>query len=268
MAATRLDRLVSLLDTGSTPAIRATAAKQLGQIAAVRIRGQSTAQQAAAHARPHKTEAKSSAYTAGSGTSTPAIDPEADGLIKSEDAASTSTKQAGKFGTSEQINKQHNFSGPSVDDNIGIYRGTDGDWDEITSYLARVVPFLRSKSWDTRVAAALLSRASVMLLVSGTLTSSRPSQARSSKSVLEEDETKDAKPDLSNSWLPKHCSLLTLSRFQRCSPQAPSFFHRQARNSNRHRWLLVRIVSPRQRKTSSANWVLVLASMRWTLAWM
>ncbi|WFD35447.1 TATA-binding protein-associated factor mot1 [Malassezia cuniculi] len=40
--ATRLDRLVSLLDIGSSPSIRSTAATQLGHIAALRVRGAST----------------------------------------------------------------------------------------------------------------------------------------------------------------------------------------------------------------------------------
>ncbi|SPO28928.1 related to MOT1 - transcriptional accessory protein [Ustilago trichophora] len=214
MAATRLDRLVSLLDTGSTPAIRATAAKQLGQIAAVRIRGQSTAQQAAAAAqsRPHKTELITS------GTSTPAIDAEADGLVKSEDAttstSSSSKKQgAGKFGTSEQITKQHNFAGPSVDEQAGIYRGTDGDWDEITSYLARVVPFLRSKSWDTRVAAALAieSICHAAGIWDPDIEPSKPGE--SSKSVLadEDEDVKDAKPDMSELLATE--SLLTFDAF-------------------------------------------------------
>ena len=208
MAATRLDRLVSLLDTGSTPAIRATAAKQLGQIAAVRIRGQSTAQQAAAHARPHKAE-----QHIASGTSTPAIDPEADGLVKSEESTSTSAKQAGKFGTSEQINKQHNFAGPSADEQVGVYRGTDGDWDEITSYLARVVPFLRSKSWDTRVAAALAieSICHAAGIWDPDIEPSKPGE--SSKTVLadDDDETKDAKPDVSELLATE--SLLTFDAF-------------------------------------------------------
>ncbi|KAJ9474791.1 TATA-binding protein-associated factor MOT1 [Pseudozyma hubeiensis] len=214
MAATRLDRLVSLLDTGSTPAIRATAAKQLGQIAAVRIRGQSTAQQAAAHARPHKTENSKQNNDVGSGTSTPALDPEADGLLKSEDASSAaSKKQSAKFGTSEQINKQHNFTGPSVDDQVGVYRGTDGDWDEITSYLARVVPFLRSKSWDTRVAAALAieSICHAAGIWDPDIEPSKPGE--SSKSVLtdEDEDTKDQKPDVSELLATE--SLLTFDAF-------------------------------------------------------
>ncbi|KAN0061939.1 TATA-binding protein-associated factor mot1 [Thecaphora frezii] len=160
MATTRLDRLVTLLDTGSTPAIRATAAKQLGQIAAVRIRGQSTAQQAAGvH---FKSSAAADSASSGdpaaaprrhpgsgglnSGASTPAYDPEADGVKREESS---------KYGTNDQRSKQQKFEDPSTTNEAGLYRGTEGDWDEITSYLARVVPFLRSKSWDTRVAASL-----------------------------------------------------------------------------------------------------------------
>ncbi|EST08987.1 SNF2-related [Kalmanozyma brasiliensis GHG001] len=214
MASTRLDRLVLLLDTGSTPAIRATAAKQLGQIAAARIRGQSTAQYAAAHSRPHKTEASTRSTYHSSGTSTPAIDAEADGLVKSEDpSSSSSAKQSGKFGTSEQINKQHHFAGPSVDEQVGIYRGTDGDWDEITSYLARVVPFLRSKSWDTRVAASLAieSICHAAGIWDPDIQASKPGE--SSKSVLgaEEDDTKEAKPVVSE--LLANDSLLTFDAF-------------------------------------------------------
>ncbi|TKY89152.1 hypothetical protein EX895_001683 [Sporisorium graminicola] len=219
MAATRLDRLVSLLDTGSTPAIRATAAKQLGQIAAVRIRGQSTAQQAAAHPRPPaKTESSTqSNYNLGSGTSTPAIDPEADGLVKSEDASSSSsalTKQSGgKFGTSAQINKQQNFTGPSVVDQVGIYRGTDGDRDEITSYLARVVPFLRSKSWDTRVAAALAieSICHAAGIWDPDIQPSKPGESSKSALADDDEDTKDEKPDLSELLATE--SLLTFDAF-------------------------------------------------------
>ena len=214
MAATRLDRLVSLLDTGSTPAIRATAAKQLGQIAAVRIRGQSTTQQTAAHPRPPKSAPSTHPNYLGSGTSTPAIDPDADGLVKSEDASPpASTKPAGKFGTSEQINTQHNFVGPSADGQAGVYRGTDGDWDEITSYLARVVPFLRSKSWDTRVAASLAieSICHAAGIWDPDIEPSKPGE--SSKSVLaeEEDDAKDAKPELSELLATE--SLLTFDAF-------------------------------------------------------
>lgn len=209
MAATRLDRLVSLLDTGSTPAIRATAAKQLGQIAAVRIRGQSTAQQ---QARTHKAEPSTHPRSTTSGTSTPAIDPEADGLIKTEDGA-ISSKPAGNFGTSEQINKQHSFVGPSATEQAGIYRGTDGDWDEITSYLARVVPFLRSKSWDTRVAAALAieSICHAAGIWDPDMEPSKPGE--SSKSLLadQEEDGKDAKPNLSELIVTE--SLLTFDAF-------------------------------------------------------
>lgn len=198
MAATRLDRLVSLLDTGSTPAIRATAAKQLGQIAAVRIRGQSTTQHhTAAHPKPPKTESASTTNGFASGVSTPTVDPEADGLVKTEDASAAPPSRAGKFGTTEQMNKQHSFAGPSTEEQLGVYRGTDGDWDEITSYLARVVPFLRSKSWDTRVAAALAieSICHAAGIWDPDIEPSKPGE--SSKSVLAaEDDSKDAKPDI------------------------------------------------------------------------
>ncbi|WFD20347.1 TATA-binding protein-associated factor mot1 [Malassezia caprae] len=86
--ATRLDRLVSLLDIGSSPAIRSTAATQLGQMAALRVRGASTTQEGSA---PDPAEG---------------------------------------------------------------YRGTDGEWNEALMLVARVVPLLLSKSWDTRSAAA------------------------------------------------------------------------------------------------------------------
>ena len=79
---------MSLLDIGSSPAIRSTAATQLGQMAALRVRGASTAQEGSA---PAPTEG---------------------------------------------------------------YRGTDGEWNEALMLLARVVPLLLSKSWDTRSAAA------------------------------------------------------------------------------------------------------------------
>lgn len=80
----RLDRLLLLLSTGSTPIVRQTAAKQLGSIAAQRI------------ARPSTSNASSA-----------------------------------------------------------IYHGLDGEWNEIINLLVKVLPFLRSKQWETRSAAAL-----------------------------------------------------------------------------------------------------------------
>ena len=100
--ATRLDRLVSLLDIGSSASIRATAAAQLGQIAALRVRGAST------------TENKEGAATGAGGA-------------------------------------------PAASDTVAAsaaYRGTEGEWGEVTTLLTRVVPLLFSKSWDTRNAAA------------------------------------------------------------------------------------------------------------------
>lgn len=81
---------MSLLDIGSSPAIRSTAATQLGQMAALRVRGASTAQ---------------------------------------DGNAPTDRPTEG-------------------------YRGTDGEWNEALTLVARVVPLLLSKSWDTRSAAA------------------------------------------------------------------------------------------------------------------
>ncbi len=240
MAATRLDRLVSLLDTGSTPAIRATAAKQLGQIAAVRIRGQSTQHHTPAHPKPPKTESVSTTNGFASGVSTPAVDPEADGLVKSEDASAASSSRAGKFGTTEQISKQHNFAGPSAEEQLGVYRGTDGDWDEITSYLARVVPFLRSKSWDTRVAAALAieSICHAAGIWDPDIEPSKPGE--SSKSVLaDEDDSKDAKPDISELLATE--SLLTfdaiLAAHRPCyGHQAPLVRRKGVRTGLARRW--------------------------------
>lgn len=81
----RLDRLLLLLSTGSTPAVRQTAARQLGSIAAQRI------------ARPSTSAATGNA----------------------------------------------------------LYRGLDGEWNEIINLLVKVLPFLRHKQWETRIAAAL-----------------------------------------------------------------------------------------------------------------
>ncbi|EGG04881.1 uncharacterized protein MELLADRAFT_116969 [Melampsora larici-populina 98AG31] len=88
---TRLDRLLLLLDTGSTPSVRVTAARQLGQIAAQTIQ----------HA---------SALAATSAPSATSI-------------------------------------------NIPDWRGIDGEWNEIVNLLSRVLPYLRSKNWETRLAA-------------------------------------------------------------------------------------------------------------------
>ena len=99
--ATRLDRLVSLLDIGSSQSIRSTAAVQLGQIAALRVRGASTTESNA----PAASEASTApTHSAGAPTTT--------------------------------------------------YCGVEGEWGEVTSLLARVVPLLLSKSWETRNAAA------------------------------------------------------------------------------------------------------------------
>lgn len=82
----RLDRLLLLLSTGSTPLVRQTAAQQLGAIAGQRIQ------------RGHS------------------------------NSASTSTT---------------------------TYHGLDGEWAEVVNLLVKVLPYTRSKVWETRAAAAL-----------------------------------------------------------------------------------------------------------------
>ncbi len=116
VAATRLDRLISLLETGSTAAVKQTAAQQLGQIAALRVRGT-----AGSGTDQHATAAPSTAPSAAKKESSPAP--------ASSEAENASDKSAS-------------------------YVGIDGDWHEALYLLAKVLPHLRSKSWDTRVAAA------------------------------------------------------------------------------------------------------------------
>ncbi|PWN20339.1 hypothetical protein BCV69DRAFT_270773 [Microstroma glucosiphilum] len=118
-AATRLERLVSLLDTGSTPAIKSTAARQLGQIASQRVRGGATSHQ------PLPKESGPSIKAEGSPP--PSLGQEADASHKPQQ-------------------QQHA---------IDVYHGTRGEWDEALHLCSRIVPFLHSRSWDTREAAAL-----------------------------------------------------------------------------------------------------------------
>ncbi|KAA1101050.1 TATA-binding protein-associated factor mot1 [Puccinia graminis f. sp. tritici] len=93
---TRLDRLLLLLDTGSTPSVRLTAARQLGQIAAQTIQ----------HSSPSFVSSTSLAPNVG----------------------------------------------PSITQSE--WRGVDGEWQEIVNLLSRILPYLRSKSWETRQAAS------------------------------------------------------------------------------------------------------------------
>ncbi|PLW56210.1 hypothetical protein PCANC_02036 [Puccinia coronata f. sp. avenae] len=93
---TRLDRLLLLLETGSSPSVRLTAARQLGQIAAQTIQ-------------------HSSVSFVSSTSLTPSV-------------------------------------GPSVTQ--FDWRGVDGQWQEIVNLLGRILPYLRSKSWETRQAAS------------------------------------------------------------------------------------------------------------------
>ncbi|BGP38652.1 TATA-binding protein-associated factor mot1 [Rhodotorula kratochvilovae] len=98
----RLDRLILLLDTGSTPSVRLTAARQLGAIAATRVSHPSTA----AH-----------------GHASVSVD------VKLEEGATAGNQE-------------------------GIWRGVDGEWDEVAGLVARVLPYLQSRSMETRQAAA------------------------------------------------------------------------------------------------------------------
>ncbi|WAQ86176.1 hypothetical protein PtA15_6A808 [Puccinia triticina] len=91
-----IDRLLLLLDTGSTPSVRLTAARQLGQIAAQTIQHSST-----------------------SFVSSTSLTPNV---------------------------------GPSITQ--ADWRGVDGEWQEIVNLLSRILPYLRSKSWETRQAAS------------------------------------------------------------------------------------------------------------------
>ncbi|KDN53370.1 hypothetical protein K437DRAFT_253065 [Tilletiaria anomala UBC 951] len=144
VATTRLDRLVSLLETGSTLAVKQTAAQQLGQIAALSVRGGGTGLGAGTSAG---TDA-----TAGDAGVSSALNNAGGGTVKSE-------KQASQAGDVERQEAQHaSGSNIKLEDlsaaSATAYHGLDGDWHESVYLLAKVLPHLRSKSWDTRVAAA------------------------------------------------------------------------------------------------------------------
>ncbi|PWN25714.1 hypothetical protein BDZ90DRAFT_233723 [Jaminaea rosea] len=119
--ATRLDRLVSLLDTGSTPAIKGTAARQLGQIANQRVRGGANQPQPPP---PQQTQHQHTSSAPSSSASSPAP------------------------------TNGHTHA-PASSSSSHTYHGSKGQWDEALHLCSRVVPFLHSRSWDTREAAAL-----------------------------------------------------------------------------------------------------------------
>ncbi|GAA5855493.1 hypothetical protein JCM8547_007859 [Rhodosporidiobolus lusitaniae] len=102
MAGSRLDRLILLLDTGSTSSIRLTAARQLGAIAGTRVSHPST-----------------DAY----GRASAGID------VKLESDVGTGPKE-------------------------GLWRGVDGEWNEVMALVVRVLPYLQSRSSETRQASA------------------------------------------------------------------------------------------------------------------
>lgn len=141
VAQTRLDRLITLLESGSTPAIRATAARQLGQIAAVRVRGESVS-------------------TTGSGARTAQS---SDGSVEGQAGAvkeevleqELEEREADRKQPSERLASDQSAT-QAVEGSGGqsLYRGVEGDWDQAVFLIARALPHLRSKTWDTRVAAA------------------------------------------------------------------------------------------------------------------
>lgn len=94
----RLDRLILLLDTGSTPSVRLTAARQLGAIAATRVSHPSTASH---------------------GHASVSVE------VKLEEGAAAGNKE-------------------------GIWRGVDGEWDEVAGLVARVRFQLRVPLAQTR----------------------------------------------------------------------------------------------------------------------
>ncbi|CAO1627101.1 unnamed protein product [Jaminaea pallidilutea] len=181
MATTRLDRLVSLLDTGSTAAIKSTAAKQLGQIANQRVRG---GQIVAAAEAVVKKEPK-----------TEDVDPQApvDGRVGGE---------ADHHSGAERL-----------------YHGTRGQWDEALHLCSRVVPFLHSRSWETREAAALaiesICRGAGVWKCDESLSSGEagPSEAPASDSVKKETSADTDGDDLPPQALSQD-DLLTFEDFQ------------------------------------------------------
>ncbi|GAA5821317.1 hypothetical protein JCM11251_004568 [Rhodosporidiobolus azoricus] len=139
MAGSRLDRLVLLLDTGSTSSVRLTAARQLGAIAGTRVSHPSTDSHGHAAA---------------------GIDIK---LEAGADAAGAPSKE-------------------------GIWRGVDGEWNEVMVLVARVLPHLQSRSSETRQAAAaavgFISRAVGVWDPSSTAPSAGSAEASSSSDVI------------------------------------------------------------------------------------
>lgn len=108
--------------------MRATAARQLGQIAAVRVRGSSS----------------SSAATVAAAAAATAPAPKAD-----VSAADSSAKDSPASSASAAP-----YTSARGETGSPQYHGIDGDWDQAIFLLARILPHLRSKTWDSRVAAA------------------------------------------------------------------------------------------------------------------
>lgn len=143
VAQTRLDRLVTLLSSGSTPAIRATAARQLGQIAAVRVRGGEQSR-----SRQNLTQDDKSKEQKNPSSSIKKEEIEVENDEKKWIETNDDDDDDDEDTTTQASNSR------TIDDTSSLYRGIEGDWDQAIFLIARVLPHLRSKTWDTRVAAA------------------------------------------------------------------------------------------------------------------
>ncbi|UZJ56627.1 hypothetical protein CBS101457_005947 [Exobasidium rhododendri] len=138
-AQSRLDRLVTLLDTGSTPSIRATAARQLGQIAALRVRGSGGSSSGGGGGGV--------GGGGGGGGERGGSSINAAEAKKSDDDDEEQGNMPLDEGGSSRVTNAPGFPSGSA------FRGTEGDWDQAIFLMTRVLPHLRSKTWDTRVAA-------------------------------------------------------------------------------------------------------------------
>lgn len=140
---------MALLDSGSTPAVRETAARQLGQAAVLIVRGgagansSSTSDPSITISKPEPNPKEASeAKEINSGASTPLQSlPDPIETVKKEQVEDPSLQDQSTINPSTSTTDSH-------------YIGPDGEWFEATNLIAKVLPYLRSKSWDTRVAAA------------------------------------------------------------------------------------------------------------------
>lgn len=127
-----LDRLVSLLDTGSTPAIKRTAALQLGQISNQRVRGGQKFPLSAVSTSSIKSETGGNEHDTGSSPD-----------------LSVGRQPSQPVTVSAEVAQHTTAASPP------LYCGSRGEWDEALHLCSRIVPYLHSRSWETRDAAAL-----------------------------------------------------------------------------------------------------------------